>query len=269
MEEKIVTEKRVYWSEDEKRKLIDTVFVMRQTDPDSSLISIINEAQEQFSPDRQRNIPSVKVIPWLSEQLQARFAEMRGKASALASAKTEVTTARQGQQELKTRLNQLVQKAREEAIGKMSTEDLAIELLSRMDSNQRELLERVNELEREVKRLKSAPVAINQVTGTTIRLPDAALLHPPRIRTILVIGMLSEQEHNLTNKFKDRADLRFMRGDDVRSKLPQVDNVILNGKFTAHKVQERVRSVVGNLLEFVSGGQSIVAQKIEEIINRG
>lgn len=264
-----MTEKRVYWSDDEKRELIDSVFVMRQTDPDSSLIAIINRVQEQFPPDRQRNIPSVKVIPWLSEQLRERFAEMRRKASALANAKTEVTTVKQGQQALKERLNELVKKAREEAIGKMSTEDLAFELLSRMDANQQELHSRMNELEREVTTLKSARHMVNQVTGTTIRLPNATMTPAPKPKTILVIGMLQEQANNLIKKFKGRAGLRFMRGDDVRSTFPQVDHVILNGKFTAHKVQARVKSQIGELLEIVSGGQSIVAQKIEEIINRG
>ena len=246
---------RVYWDDDEKRKLVDAVFVMRQNDPDSSLISIINRAQAQLPKDRQRNIPSVKAIPWISDALKLRFRGLRDKARALDNAKTEATSAKQGQSQLKDRLNELVTKAREEAISKMSIEDLVVELASRMAINQQEVIDRIEALERRA----PAPPRVD--------LSDPSIGPTGSKKTILVVGMLPEQENNLRAKFKGRVDLRFMRGNDVKSTLPYAGHIILNGKFIAHKTQSRVKSLAGGArVIIVHGGQSAVANKIEEII---
>jgi hypothetical protein len=247
---------RVYWDDEEKRKLIESVFVMRQNDPDSSLISIINRAQAQFPPDRQRNIPSVKVIPWLSDGLKERFRDMREKARALDSAKTEANAAKQNQTELRQQLNGLVEKARKDALKRLDTEDLVIEIMARMDASNNALLARVEALERKV--------------GNGA--PKPALASKPIAKkkpTILVVGMLPDQANNLQRRFQARADLRFLAGDAAGRSTPHAQAVVINGKFVAHKTQDLVRSAYSQLkhIHIVHGGQSIVASKIEEVLN--
>jgi hypothetical protein len=242
---------RVYWNDEEKRKLVDAVFVMRQNDPDSSLISIINRAQKQFPKDRQRNIPSVKVIPWLSDEVKARFKEQREKVRALDNAKTEASTAKQNQTDLKAKLNKLVDDARTDAIKKTSTEDLLIEVIARLELNQQEVNKRLAVLERKFDK----PLA-----------PAAPAPEPKKLPSFLVVGLLPQQQGIIAARFRGRAKLQFMDGDDANRKMPQADYAILNSRWVKHKAQERLTSGFRGSVHLVNGGLGTIGDRIEELL---
>jgi len=250
----VAEKERIYWNDDEKHKLIDAVFVMRQNDPDSSLISIINRAQAQLPKDRQRTIPSVKVIPWLSEALKTKFRDMREKARALESAKTEATTAKKTQSDLKQRLTDMVSDARRDAIKKTSTEDLLIEIMARVETQHQEILQRLARLEG-----RAVPVKVEIPKPK----PEKKL---PRV---LVVGMLASQSHEISARFKGRAELLFLPSDGHERGIPQADVAIINSRFTPHDTQNKVLDAFNNrgaAGHTVHGGVSAVITKIGEIL---
>ena len=134
---------RIYWDEDEKAHVVEAVFSMRQKDPESSLIAIINRAQQQLPKERRRSIPSVQSVPWVKDAIQNLFAEQREKARVVERTKQSATAAKERQQQLQTQLQELTKKARETALQESSLEDLLIEVIGRITSGQEDLQQRV------------------------------------------------------------------------------------------------------------------------------
>lgn len=251
---------RIYWDEAEKTRVVEAVFAMRQNDPESSLIAIINRAQKQLPKDRRRSIPSVKAIPWIRIELQKMFDEQRKKARSAESADQAAESAKERQARLQEQLQGMVKKARESALQEAEIEELVGEVLGRFIKDHEDLRRRVNLLEAKVENsFRAAPA-------------PAPVTQPAKLPTVLVVGLLPDQQNKVRAHFRNAADMRFL-GSNERSKgVPQADAAVINTKFIPHNLQSLVQrklAATGGKVYLVSGGLSSVIERVEQLLVNG
>jgi hypothetical protein len=245
---------RIRWSEEEKAKIVDRVFSMRQNDPESSLTSIIQRAQQQLPEERRRNIPSVKSIPWLAEAIKRRFAELRKAEQEIKSLKMAATTAQNNSEMLKARLNAMLEEAKSSALEEADVETLLVVLIEKLTAPNEALhglIRRIEALEQKVNR---KPLPPSKIAAPAKKLP-----------TILVVGMLGQQASRLRAQFQNAANLLFFAAGTTQS-VPKADAAVINAKFIPHKTQEFIQSQFKGKVYLTSGGISSVVDTIEKIL---
>lgn len=247
---------RIYWDDDEKQRIVDAVFSMRQKDPESSLIAIINRAQKQLPKERRRVIPSVKSVPWVRVELQKMMDTQREKARTAESASQAAESAKERQTRLQGQLSEMVKKARESAIHEAEIEDLVGEIIGRVFNTQQDLERRVNLLEGRVADW-GRPVQVPATTETT------------KMPSILVVGLLPDQQNKVRAHFRNAADMRFLGSNDRSKGVPQAEAAVINAKFIPHDMQALVQrkfASTGGKVYLVHGGISSVVDKIEKLL---
>ena len=154
---------RIFWTDEEKNRIVERVFSMRQNDPESSLTAIVNRAMSQLPEDRRRQVPSVKVIPWLPEAIKTRFAAQRELVRDHKHAKSVAEVAEQRHTSMRDQLREALDTARREALSKSTLVDLFTAIVEKVkagDSDEvRRLKERVERLERGVSQSSASPAS--------------------------------------------------------------------------------------------------------------
>lgn len=246
---------RIFWTEEEKDRIIERVFSMRQNDPESSLTAIVNRAMSQLPEDRRRQVPSVKVIPWLPEAIKQRFAEQRKLVRTHEQVRNEAAVAEQKHSDLRNQLREALDKARREALSKAPLADLLtalVEKLKERDTGElNRLKERVERLERGAAKSPTAPAP--EPT------PEA------KLPSVLIVGMLPNQNRELLTHFGKGVKLVFLDKDNESAAIPNADAAVVNAKFISHTLQARVqREYHGRGKVFlVKGGLSSVKERVE------
>lgn len=242
---------KIYWDEDERNRIIQLVFSMRQNDPESSLVAIVNRAMSQLPKDRQRTIPSIKSIPWLAEAIKSRFAEQRQQLSTAESTTQSAEQVKEQHASLRDKLKTMVEQARARALDEASLDDLVLALAARIGARLDGLEQRVHSLESRPRTQAPPPVA------------------QPAKKTVLVVGLLPDQMNHVRAHFRTAPlDLRRLSTDDLSKGVPQADYAVLNTKFLSHKMQSLVQSRVGKTY-LVHGGLSTVIERIEQLLCGG
>lgn len=250
---------RIFWSDEEKARIVERVFSMRQNDPESSLTAIVNRAVSQLPEERQRQIPSVKAIPWLPEAIKAKFAEQRELVRDHEKATTTAESAEQRHGALKDQLQRMVDNARNEALAEADLGTLLMAVVERLqqsdDAEMKLLKARVEQLERALSARASSP-------ATPAPAPEK------RKPSILVVGMLPNQNRELVTHFGKDVNLIFMDRDDEKGKVPGAAAAVVNAKFIKHTLQARIQSELHGRAKvyLLKGGLSAVKERVEEVL---
>lgn len=231
---------------------------MRQKDPESSLIAIINRAQNQLPKDRRRSIPSVQSVPWVKVEIQKMFETQREQARAAEIAGNAAKSAKDRQVTLQGQLQEMVRNAKESALHEAEIEDLVGEVLGRFIKEQDELRRRVVMLEGRVGSYVNRTPAKEVEPAPTKRLPP-----------ILVAGLLPDQQNKVRAHFRNAADMRFLGSSDQSKGVPQAVAAVINTKFIPHNFQSLIQreiAIGGGKTYLVSGGISSVVERIEKLL---
>ena len=253
---------RIFWNDEEKAQIIERVFSMRQNDPESSLTAIVNRAVAQLPQDRQRQIPSVKSIPWLPEAIKARFAQQRKLVRDNEQAKTTAATAEQQRKDLKSQLTAMVDKARRDALAEADLPTLLIAVADQL------LPDDGSELVEIKKRVERLELALSERAAVLAPEPEPAPAPEPKKPSILVVGMLANQNRELMTHFGKDVSLLFMDRDDEKGRVPLASAVVVNAKFIRHALQSRIQSEMHGRAKvyLVKGGLTTVKEKIEIVL---
>ena len=244
---------RVFWTEEEKQKLVELVFTMRQNDLESSLLAIVNRAQEQLPAERRRTIPSIKAIDWLPIELKKRMDAVKNRAAMSERAAQSARDSKSHQIELQEKLQNLVEVTKNKTLETTPVENLALELLARMLGPMEEIRRQLSGFERRIARLEEQPE------------PVAA---EKRILRILLVGLLPDQVNNVRARFREAVDVRALDKDDPCRGIPVVDAAVLNTKFISHSMQQDIQRAYNGhgKVFFVNGGLSAVIERIEKLL---
>lgn len=88
----------------------------------------------------------------------------------------------------------------------------------------------------------------------------------PKLKRVMIVGLMGEQQNTIEKEFKDAFDLRFYNKDDpihsLKSKASTCDEVILMTKFISHKHQDLVKAS-GAPFSYCNGGVSDLVKQLE------
>jgi len=238
---------KIYWDEEERDRIVQLVFSMRQNDPESSLVAIVNRAMSQLSPDRQRVIPSIKSIPWLADAIKDRFTAQRQTLAKTKDAMSSAAASKGTEVALRDKLKTMVDQARARALDEASFDDLVLALAARVGH-------RFEMLEGRVSKLEGAP-----------QVQEVKAPQQPK-KTVLVVGLLSSQANNVRSHFRTAPlALRFLSSDELTKGVPQADCAVVNTKFVSHKMQSFVQSKLKTVY-LIHGGVTTVIDRIEQVL---
>jgi hypothetical protein len=120
--------------------------------------------------------------------------------------------------------------------------------------------ERASGIEGAIRRL-----GLNPVHG----LPSAAFdpegrVRPPRV---VIVGLLGDQQHAISNRIGRAAELRFPRKDNAGAPLPDADYAVLMARFVRHADQDRLFSTFGReRVSVVTGGLDTLSGVIRRLV---
>lgn len=131
------------------------------------------------------------------------------------------------------------------------------------------------ELQAEINRRLIEPI-IEKMTNTILDSVRSMLKKPetvkvsepqkPKLKKIMVVGLIGEQRNFIEKEFKDIFDLKFYDKDDniqsLKERAINCDEIILMTKFISHKHQDLVKAS-GAPFSYCNGGISDLSKQLE------
>lgn len=253
---------RIFWNDVERAKIIEQVFSMRQNDPESSLTAIVNRAVAQLPKERQRQIPSVKSIPWLPEAIKNKFAEQRKIVRSNEQAQSTVAAATKQHIELQATLTAMVDNARQEALVEADLVTLLVAVADKLQPD--------DNIDLKAIKTRVARLELILSDAGELEQPEAPAPAPTKKKpTILIVGMLPNQNRELLTHFGKNVSLIFMDRDDEKGKVPLASAAVINAKFIKHALQSRIQSEMHGRAKvyLVKGGLTSVKERIETVLS--
>lgn len=288
--------KRVRWTEEEKHKIIDAVFSMRQNDPESPIHHLINKVQSQLPADRRRKIMTSSTVPWLADEIRVKFRDQRRNLQRLETMKERMKNVdkeiekatEQSEQQIdhrkkeldklyedkKKRLEEMevelpnVDDIRREAIDNMNKMDLLIEFIRRWDMDSSTIHNRLGHIEEFIYKLgKIEPEQQERIAPAPTKKKPVK-----RPKKILVIGLLPGQEREIYEEFKTRLKIVFMDKNKSRatmvSSYPTCDRCFISARFVSHQIITTASKKYGkDIVENLAGGISDFKNSINSYLN--
>ncbi|MDP1712201.1 MAG: hypothetical protein Q8K86_07070 [Candidatus Nanopelagicaceae bacterium] len=231
-----MTKERVYWTDDERQRLAEIVIGMHKKNPQETLNSQLNRAQQQIPTHRRRKIFAVNQLDWLVEAWRKHVEELDKGFRIIA-------------QEIPP------QKTVEEFLTETTTEQLAVALIRRLMHNT-EILQ------------QSAKLLFNAAGkfGAGVAVPTPIVAKRPKA---VVVGVKNNQTNEIKSRFDASVDLRFIDSGGssaLPSPFPLGEIFILTG-FVDHSAYYALRDIAknrGSKCRECSGGVSNVCNEIEK-----
>lgn len=205
---------RIYWTEEEKRKLVDLVISMRISDPVPSITAIVNHAQEQLPQERRRTIIAASAVGWLVEEAKDRIASLKKLEETVEQLRQQLSAARQEIEVLK-----------QSPASVLSPRELMGLAFDRLEN-------RIVAAEARSRVQAPSPASSNgtkKKDATTHRIPK-----------VLVVGLKGQQAQGIKDALSE-VPVTLLFGDERDQGLgPQADAVVMT-KFCRHAVWDRIR----------------------------
>lgn len=240
---------RVYWTEEEKEKLINGVVRLRLNEPRPTLLVLLNRVQNGIlPPDRTRTVQTVESLPWLEKGVKARLREILEKASGATAAPPPPAPP------------PAPTITREQVLRETTTLELVQHLLIRLSDN----IEDLKAFGLQAVATLGGVVAAAKGT-TNIPAPTQPQELPriaSKMKRVLVVGVFPKEMRQLEAAVGSRVELRFVEHDDMTNKaIPHADlayvmmnnvNAGIKDKVVARLGKENVRIHVGGIGELTA-----------------
>jgi polyhydroxyalkanoate synthesis regulator phasin len=289
--QEVSTDVRVRWTDEEWDRLAELVWRGRKKDPAESIIVLVEKAQSQFPVDRRRKVNSKNLLGPMFERLTKLDERIEN-----------VSPGRV--QELESQIHRLQEQlktsTRHNVIANLTDHEVGVHFADRLLNDiltpdevlnayaPETLLSYVSDNELLAHAVKRG-IELWQDRSNQFHHTIAELLKPhkkeepkshdqrhqhhpkkdePKLPRVTVVGLLSDQIHELEKRFKDVAKIHGVDKNRAADAFPQnQDVIILACNFITHGLQEQAQKHIKGTktrLILAHGGMTTIIKKINE-----
>lgn len=250
---------RVQYREDEKRKIIDTAFVLRQRSPLMTMLEAWDATMQYMPPERRREVKYASVLPsWFKDGLNERRERLRkgslGKLYSLVPVQQEPESQKK-----------LIEKAAQYSPENSTLRELYVirKQLSDLLGEQR----RTNKLlERIIHIWEDEAVPVEEVVSAVEAVGDKETAVIPHV---VILGALDKQIALLREEFPQLSIRGTKLPHEVEPLIKYATHVLLWTSFSSHALHDLVKANRRNDQEYVyvSGGLSALRTELARIVD--
>jgi hypothetical protein len=238
---------RIFWTSNEKAKLAETVYELRKTKTDTSLIKLLNLAQEEvIEKSRRRNIISLQSIDWLHHELLNLERIKNNTPSKIETNTVDITAEKSVPENISSILIDALS-----AYIKPVLKELIISSLKELNIK--------SIIEEEILSLEDR--LVTRLTSESVKITKE------KQPVVLITNLLPVQASEISKDFGRKFNLKFWSPDDGYSTLKSLcynaDKIIGMTDFMDHSTDKLISQINLNSYKRLSGGVSSIKKFLE------